>query len=250
MKGDNPVRIAMWSGPRNISTAMMRSFGNRDDTFVCDEPLYAHYLDATGFDHPGAEEIIAKGEADWRRVAAWLTGEIPDHKTIFYQKHMAHHLLAEIDRFWLSDLTHAFLIRDPREMLTSLVKILPEPRLEDTGLPQQLELFRWARRESDSIPPVLDSKDVLEDPGGLLQALCSKLDLEFQESMLSWPPGRRETDGIWAPYWYSSVEKTTSFQPYRAKSDEVPKKLEPVYEKCCELYDELAQYRMVAAPRS
>src|SRR5262245_40777183 len=141
----SPVRIAMWSGPRNISTAMMRSWGNRPDTFVCDEPLYAHYLQQTGIDHPGAAEVIATHERDWARVVDWLTGPIPDGKPIFFQKRMAHHLLPQIDRTWLGLVSNAFLIRAPREMLASLAKVLPHPTVADTGLPQQVEIFEWVR---------------------------------------------------------------------------------------------------------
>ncbi|HEX6984335.1 MAG TPA: hypothetical protein VF170_03110, partial [Planctomycetaceae bacterium] len=142
-----PLRLAVWSGPRNISTAMMRSWGNRSDTVVVDEPLYAHYLKVTRLPHPGADEVLAHHESDWRKVAEFLTGPVPGGKRIFYQKHMAHHLLPEIGRDWLSRLTHVFLIRDPKEMLTSLMKVLPEPRVEDTGLPQQVELFERVRDE-------------------------------------------------------------------------------------------------------
>ncbi len=134
-------RIAMWSGPRNISTALMRSWGNRPDTVVWDEPLYAHYLLATGADHPGAEEVIRCHESDWRKVVARLVGDVPEGKSIFYQKHMSHHLLPEIDRGWLDRVTNVFLLRPPRHMLTSLVRILPHPSLLDTGLPQQVEIL-------------------------------------------------------------------------------------------------------------
>src|SRR4051812_20432340 len=146
----------MWSGPRNISTAMLRSWGNRPDTFVCDEPLYAHYLLRTGAPHPGAEEVIRWHETDWRQVVAWLTGDVPGGKAIFYQKHMTHHLLPEIDRGWLDRVRNAFLLRAPRAVLTSLARVLPEPRLEDTGLPQQLELFELVRRRTGRVPPVVD----------------------------------------------------------------------------------------------
>src|SRR4029453_12692523 len=139
----SPLRIAMWSGPRNISTALMRSWGNRPDTFVCDEPLYAHYLRATGAEHPGREEVIAAHEADWTRVAARLTGPVPGGKPIFYQKHMTHHLLPGIDRGWMQELTNVFLIRNPREVIVSYLKKNPRLEIEDTGLPQQAALFDW-----------------------------------------------------------------------------------------------------------
>ena len=236
----------MWSGPRNISTAMMRAWGNRADTCVCDEPLYAHYLRVTGKPHPGAAEIIAHDENDWRRVVAWLTGDLPPGKSIFFQKHMAHHLLPEIGREWLHDVSNAFLIRDPREMLTSLLKILPEPEIEDTGLPQQVEIFELVRERTGEIPPVLDARDVLENPRGLLTELCERVGVRFDEAMLSWPPGRRETDGIWAKDWYHEVEQSTSFRPYRAKPDAVPPQFAGLYERCVDCYERLSVYRLRA----
>ena len=131
----------MWSGPRNISTAMMRSWGARPDTIVCDEPLYAHYLKVTGLPHPGAAETLAAHETDWRKVVAWLTGPLPDGKAVFYQKHMTHHMLPNIELGWVHELTNCFLIREPREMITSLLEFIPKPRIEDTGLPQQVRIF-------------------------------------------------------------------------------------------------------------
>src|SRR5436305_6485342 len=134
---ENPLRLAVWSGPRNISTALMRSWGNRDDSFVCDEPLYAHYLLKTRLPHAMASEVIASQENDWRKVVAWLTGPVPHGKTIFYQKQMSHHLLPEIGREWLAKLTHRFLIRDPAEVLSTLDEKYENTGLLDTGYPQQ-----------------------------------------------------------------------------------------------------------------
>jgi hypothetical protein len=233
------LHLAVWSGPRNISTALMRSWGNRADTVVVDEPLYAHFLKVTRAPHPGIDEIIEHHESDWRKVAAWLTGPVPHGKAVFYQKHMAHHLLPAIERDWLSQLTHVFLIRDPKEMLTSLVKVTPEPSVEDTGLPQQVELFERVQRETGRVPPVFDSKDILDAPEAMLRAMCRAVGVEFDEAMLSWPPGPRETDGIWAKHWYAEVEKTTGFRPFRPKDEPIPPRLQSVYETCVELYDVL-----------
>lgn len=241
------TRIAMWSGPRNISTAMMRSWGNRPDAIVCDEPLYSHYLTATGLPHPGAEETIEHHEADWRTVVDWLTGPLPDGKTVCYQKHMAHHLLPNIELDWLDSLTNCFLIREPREMLTSLLEFIPEPRVEDTGLPQQAKIFELIRDRTDGTPPVLDSKDVLENPRGVLASLCETVGLAFREEMLQWPPGFRDTDGVWAKHWYAKVEHTTSFAPYRPKSDPVPASLRGVLDDCNELYQQLYSHRITTA---
>jgi hypothetical protein len=236
----------MWSGPRNISTALLRSWGSRDDTVVCDEPLYAHYLRETGLDHPGREEILAAHESDWRKVVDWLLADLPPGKTIFYQKHMAHHLLPGIDRGWLSSLSHAFLIRDPAEMLASLVRVTPEPRLEDTGLPQQWELFETVRRGTGGTPAVLDARDVLENPARLMRRLCSALGVPFREAMLAWEPGPRETDGIWAKHWYAAVEASTGFEPYRPQSNRLPERLRPLHEECVDYYRRLYLHRLTA----
>ncbi len=167
------VRIAMWSGPRNISTAMMRAWGNRDDATVIDEPFYAFYLQATGIQHPVADEVVATGETDWRKVVAHLTGPVPDGKRIFFQKQMTHHLLPEVDREWLGSVTNCFLIRDPREVIGSYVKKRDEPALEDLGFVQQVELFDFVRAKTNKVPPVVDARDVLQNPERLLQQLCS-----------------------------------------------------------------------------
>jgi len=238
------LRVAMWSGPRNISTAMMRSWGNRADTFVCDEPLYAHYLKETGLPHPMAAEIVARHECDWRVVAEWLTGEIPQGKSIFYQKHMAHHLLDGIDREWLGKLTHCFLIRDPREMLTSLIRKYERVGLADTGLPQQVELVEFVRKSLGRTPPILDARDVLTDPERMLRKLCDALEVEFTPAMLHWPPGLRETDGIWAVHWYDAVEKSTGFQPYKPKDEPVPPAHEPLRDACMRAYERLYALRL------
>ncbi len=239
-----PLYVAMWSGPRNISTALLRSWGNRPETYVCDEPLYAHYLKETGLYHPGREEIIAHQENDWRKVVAWLTGPIPDGKSIFYQKHMAHHLIPTIERDWLEKLANCFLIRNPEEMLTSLLHILPQPTLADTGLPQQVEIFEWVRETTGKTPPVLDSKDVLENPREKLQLLCEKLEIPFTEQMLSWPQGKRKTDGVWAKHWYGNVEKSTTFHSYKPKEEKVPIRFREVWEQCNDYYQKLYQHRL------
>ena len=238
--------IAMWSGPRNISTALLRSWGSRGDTFVCDEPLYAHYLVQTGVAHPGRDEVIASQENDWRRVVSWLTGEVPGGKSVFYQKHMAHHLLPDMGREWISKVTCAFLIRNPGEMLTSLIRVTPDAGLDDTGLPRQWELFERQREHTGVIPPVIDSRDVLENPRGVLSALCNALELPFDDDMLSWEPGPRDTDGVWAKYWYDAVEKSTGFAPYRPKDDTVPDHLSGTLAECQQYYDRLYPHRIQA----
>lgn len=237
-------RIAMWSGPRNISTALMRAWGSRPDAFVCDEPLYAHYLKRTGVPHPGADEVIAAQENDWRKVVAWLTEYEPPGKGVFYQKHMTHHLLPEIGRAWLGRVSNAFLLREPRAVVASFAKIAGTPRLADTGFPQQLEIFEWVRRHTGRVPPVVDSRDVLQDPPRLLRLLCDALDVEFTEAMLSWEPGPRPTDGVWGKYWYEAVWKTRSFQPYQPRNEPVPPHLDDLLEQAGAIYRRLYEHRL------
>jgi Sulfotransferase domain len=234
----------MWSGPRNISTAMMRAWGNRDDTVVIDEPFYAFYLQATGVQHPGANEVIATGETNWRRIVAHLTGPIPNSKQIFFQKQMTHHFLPQIDREWLSAVTNCFLIRDPREVIRSYIKKREDPALEDLGFVQQAEIFDLVRVMTNTVPHVVAAKDVLENPAGTLRLLCEAIGVEFSDSMLSWPSGFRETDGVWAKHWYGEVAKTTSFQPYRPRPSEVPARLHQIYQRCYECYERLCGYRL------
>jgi sulfotransferase family protein len=239
------VRIAMWSGPRNISTAMMRAWDNRADTVVVDEPLYAYYLERTGKQHPGAAEVIAHGETDWRKIVRRLTTEpISSGKPIFFQKQMTHHLLPEIDREWIVDLTNCFLIRDPREVILSYIKKNPDPSLEDLGFVQQCEIFNFVRERTDSVPPVIDAKDVLQNPERILRLLCDAIGVEFDKAMLSWPPGLRETDGIWAKHWYDAVAKSTSFEPYKSREGEVPDSLNDIYQRCRDCYGKLYQHRL------
>ena len=245
MPKSEPVRLAMWSGPRNISTAMMRAWGNRPDTVVCDEPFYAHYLQATGRDHPAADEVIAQGETDWRKVVAGLTGEIPDGKRIFYQKQMTHHLMPGIDRAWLGAVTNCFLIRDPAEVIASYIRKNNDPALEDIGFVQQAEIFDWVRAQTSAIPPVIDARDVLENPEKILRLLCEAVRVEFMEAMLSWPPGLRETDGIWAKHWYGEVEHSTGFRkPAPRESEPIAERLRGIYERSRECYARLYEYRL------
>ena len=235
----------MWSGPRNISTAMMRAWGNRADTAVIDEPFYAFYLRATGKQHPDAAEIIAKGETDWRKIVMHLTKKpIPDKKRIFFQKQMTHHLLPEINREWIVGFTNCFLIRDPREVILSYIKKNRDPDLEDLGFVQQCEIFNFVRKQTKSVPPVMDADEVLRNPGRMLRLLCAGIGVEFDKAMLSWLPGLRETDGIWAKHWYDAVARSTSFEPYEPREGKVPESLRELHEKCCNCYDKLYQHRL------
>jgi hypothetical protein len=240
----------MWSGPRNISTAMMRAWGNRADTAVIDEPFYAYYLERTGKKHPGAAEVVAQGETDWRKIVTALTkGPIPEsgHKGpshIYFQKQMTHHLLPEIDREWIVDVTNCFLIRDPREVILSYIQKNPEPELEDLGFVQQREIFDFVCAKTKSAPPVVDGRDVLENPERILELLCDAIGIPFDAAMLSWPPGLRETDGIWAEYWYENVARSTSFQPYQPREGVVPDRLLEIYDQCRDCYEKLYEHRL------
>jgi hypothetical protein len=247
MPNDHKFRcIAMWSGPRNISTAMMRSWGNRSDTAVVDEPFYAYYLQRTGQEHPGAAEIIASGQTDWRSVVSRLTNPIPSGEavSIFYQKQMTHHLLPEVDLQWLGSVTNCFLIRDPREVIVSYMKRNGDPTAADVGFVQQARLFDWVCDHIGGTPPVIDAKDVLQSPERILRRLCQAVGVEFDDAMLAWPPGLRDTDGVWAKHWYDEVRRSTSFQPYQEKEETVPERLRDVHAQCRESYDKLYQYRL------
>ena len=241
-----PLRIAMWSGPRNISTALMRSFENRADCAVWDEPLYAHYLQATGLDHPGRDEIVAAHEGDWRKVTeACARGPAPGGAAVFYQKHMAHHLLPEIGRGWLAEVENCFLIRDPAEVAASYARKRENPTLQDLGYPQQWEIFEATRKRIGRAPPVLDARDVLADPRRLLGLLCDRLGLEFSEAMLAWPPGRRASDGVWARHWYAAVEASSGFQPPPPAAAPPAAALAPLVASANPYYEALRAHRMV-----
>lgn len=239
-----PLRIAMWSGPRNISTAMMRAWENREDCAVSDEPLYAAYLANTGLDHPGREEVIAAGDTDWRRVVDALLGPSPGDAPIWYQKHMSHHLSAGMGLDWVLALRNVFLIRDPSEVVASYLKSRATVAPDDIGLPQQARLFDFLRERTGETPPVIDAGDFLRAPEAHLRALCVRLGIDFTPRMLSWPAGPRDSDGVWAPYWYDAVWASTGFEPWRTRETGLSGEAAEVAAICRPLYDELRAYRM------
>jgi hypothetical protein len=208
------IRLAIWSGPRNISTALMRSWDNRPDCKVVDEPLYAYYLAETGLDHPGREDIIAAGQTSWTTVVAELTAPVDG---IYYQKHMTHHLIPQLPRDWIGLLTNVLLIRDPAEVVASYVRSRSNVVAEDIGLVQQGELYD----QLGAATPVIDAADFLRDPEGYLRWLCAYIEVDFTPAMLHWPAGPRESDGVWAPYWYRAVRDSTGFEPYRPREVEL-----------------------------
>jgi Sulfotransferase domain len=204
------VRLAVWSGPRNISTALMRSWENRPDTRVTDEPLYAYYLSETGLDHPGRDEVVAAGETSWQAVVDGLTAPVDG---VHYQKHMTHHLLPQLTRDWIPALTNVLLIRDPAQVVASYVRSRADVRAEDIGLVQQAELYD----QLGAGVPVVDAADFLRDPEAYLRWLCDHAGVGFTDRMLHWPAGPRDSDGVWAPYWYDAVLRSTGFEPYRPR---------------------------------
>ena len=244
---ESAVRIAMWSGPRNISTAMMRGFENRAETAVMDEPFYAAYLKATGIDHPLRTETLAAHESDWRKVVEIITGPVPGGRAIFYQKHMTHHMLPGFGLAWMQECRNAFLIRAPEAGLASYTAKRSEFLPADVGFARQREIFE---RECDRLgkaPPVIDAEDVLRNPRATLTALCDAVGIEFSERMLHWPAGRRATDGAWAPQWYDSVERSTQFaQPrnYPPLRDE----LKSLADSLRPHYEHLARFKLCSAP--
>jgi hypothetical protein len=238
------VRIAMWSGPRNISTAMMRSFGARPDTAVVDEPFYAAYLARAGVDHPMAAEVLASQPTDSREVVAGLLGPVPDGKPVYYQKHMTHHLLPEFDRGWLARVRNAFLVRSPEAVLASYVRKRATVTLADIGVVQQRELFDREAARLGVAPPVVDAADVLADPAGALARLCGALGIAYTDAMLSWPAGRRATDGVWAPAWYAAVVRPTGFEAPPPDPVTLTPELLRVAEAARPHYDAMAAHRL------
>ncbi len=209
------VRIAMWSGPRNISTALMRSFENRPDATVVDEPFYGHYLARTGADHPGREDVIAAMATDPAAIVADLMTPLPQGRTVQYQKHMTLHMdftdPGQTPFDWLGGVVNCFLIRAPERVLASYLKARGTVGQDDLGAWQQTRLFEIVRERTGAVPPVLDAEDVLADPRRRLGALCEVLGIPFLDAMLSWPAGPRNTDGVWARHWYKAVEASTGF---------------------------------------
>jgi hypothetical protein len=233
------VRICLWSGPRNLSTALMYSFAQRTDTTVFDEPLYAHYLSKTparGY-HPGAEDVITAMENDGQKVVDKLI--LGPHPTpVVFFKHMTHHLI-NLDWGFLDHTVNLLLTRDPLDMLPSYAAQVETPTLQDVGYAQHLELLRYLQSRGQN-PPVLDAKQILLNPKKVLRELCERIGIAFQDRMLTWEAGARPEDGLWAKYWYHSVHQSTGFGTYVQKSAPFPKSLEPLLAECQPYYDQLS----------
>jgi len=240
------VRIAMWSGPRNISTAMMRAFENRPDTAVSDEPFYAAYLAGTGLDHPMRAEVLASQPTDWRVVADAMAGAAPGDAPVWYQKHMTHHMLPGFGMAWAGACRSAFLIRAPEAVLASYTVKREQVTLDDIGFVQQRELFEREADRLGAAPPVVEGRDVLADPRGTLGKLCAALGIAFDDAMLAWPAGRRDSDGVWAPAWYDAVEASTGFGPPRPEAgrDDLNDDLRRIADAARPHYERLAAFRL------
>lgn len=232
--------IAMWSGPRNISTAMMRAWENRADTVVVDEPFYAHYLDNTGLDHPMLDEVIAAGETDWQKIVRSLTRA--PASGIFYQKHIATHWLAHFTTDWLDSLDHVFLIREPEPVVASYSIKRDELTASDLGYEQQGFLFDLLHERHGARPAVIDSRRFLAEPEAQLRALCNRLDIPFDSKMLSWPAGARDSDGVWGQHWYDAVNGSTGFAPARHKEVVLDDNQMIIAKACRPFYDRLREF--------
>ncbi len=232
-----PIRIAMWSGPRNISTAMMRAFDARGDCTVVDEPFYAYYLSESGSEHPMGTEVLASQPQDWQAVVAGLMQPIAAGHSIQYQKQMAHHMVGDVGDDWFTRVRHAFLVRNPAEMIASYTEKRGSVVADDLGLARQVAIYKRAAELTGMDAPVIDASDVLKDPEAMLRILCKALGVAASANMTDWQPGRRDSDGVWASHWYNAVEASTGFAPYKEKHVCLSPEQESVLEQCREDYD-------------
>ncbi|HET6627146.1 MAG TPA: HAD family hydrolase [Nocardioidaceae bacterium] len=240
---DGTVRVAMWSGPRNISTAMMRAWENRTDTVVVDEPLYAAYLHATGIEHPAREEVMRSQPTDYVEAVADLRAPLPDRRRVHYAKHMSHHVLDRMELTWTLGFRNVLLVRDPREVVSSYVRSREACEPADIGLLQQERLARFWDGAGVDVP-VIDAADFLRDPESHLRWLCDWLGIDFSTRMLSWPAGPRDSDGVWAPHWYAAVWASTGFEPYRPREVLLSPRDAAVAESCRPAYEALHDRRL------
>jgi hypothetical protein len=237
-------RIAMWSGPRNLSTAMMYSFAQRTDCSVVDEPFYAAYLAATGIKHAMYKEIISAGEVDSVKVAEECTQK-DIVKPLYYQKHMTKHMIPSFDRNWIDKVCNVFLIRDPARVIASYHAKQQDPELSDIGVKEQVELFDIVAQKTGEAPTVINSADILAAPESMLRALCEAIDIEFQSNMLTWEKGAKSYDGVWAPHWYKSVWQSTGFASPADKKAQVPEHLLGLLETANHYYERLNEFEIV-----
>jgi hypothetical protein len=234
-------RICLWSGPRNISTALMYSFAQRDDTFVIDEPLYAHYLKTTGLNHPGREEVLLSQENDGMKVMQHIT-EDAFEKPVLFCKQMTHHFI-NLPLDFLSKTKNILLIRDPAHVLTSYAKVVEHPSLDDIGIRQSYEMFEALQRKNFHCV-VIEAELLLTDPEGMLKQLCNAVEISFQPAMLQWKGGPIPEDGVWAKYWYGNVHRSTGFSPFPKEKEEMKNSLEPIYKEAKPYYDFLVSHSL------
>ncbi|MER2494070.1 hypothetical protein [Catenovulum sediminis] len=247
----NECRIAMWSGPRNISTAMMRAFENRADSCVVDEPLYAYYLQQTGLQHPARAEILASMSTRWQLVAEQLTqGALDTNCTVYYQKHMTHHVLPEVDLAFTKHLKNVFLLREPAKIINSYAKVRPQFSIDELGVVQQWHIYQYCLANNTVPPIVMDSQWVLSEPKKALSALCSQLHIPFSEKMLCWPKGKRQSDGVWAPYWYANVEASCGFEKANDTVVQVAPQYQKIYQQAREIYLKMQRSATLIADKS
>ncbi|MBO9407360.1 HAD family hydrolase [Shimia sp. R9_1] len=232
------MKIAMWSGPRNLSTAMMYAFGNRSDCAVVDEPFYAAYLEKTGLEHPMREEILRSQHQDPQVVASALSSTNPDGKPVYYQKHMTQHMIDGVPREWMRDAKNVFLLRHPARVIASYAAKRENPTLQDIGFPQQLELLQQVRDWGQDVV-IVDSHDIRENPEDALKKLCDDIGLDYDPAMLSWPKGGHKDDGVWAKHWYGAVWSSTGFAGAEGPLPEVPVNLQPVLDAALPIYEEM-----------
>ena len=238
------LNLAMWSGPRNISTAMMRAWENRQDCEVWDEPLYGYYLKATGIDHPGAEEVMRERGTDWQSVVRQCLEPAPNGSAIFYQKHITLHMLEQVDRDWMASVTNCFLIREPERVIASYAAVREQPTLDDIGFTQQQSLFDHVADLSGEAPLVIDSREFLLQPESMLRALCQHVQVEFDPAMLQWPAGERDSDGSWGKYWYQSVWNSTGFAAPSDRPLQLNKDQQQLADRARPYYEALYRYRL------
>jgi len=243
MNNESLMRLAVWSGPRNLSTAMMRSWENRQDTCVVDEPLYAHYLEQTGIDHPMADQVIASQSTDWEAVTQSLQHESKPGFNIYYQKHISTHMLPNIPLDWCESLTNCMLIRSPERMVASYAKKRAEVNARDLGYEQQLQLFRYLE-ERNQRPTVVDTDRFLKNPEVALKQWCSAVGTGYDEAMLNWPAGARASDGIWGEHWYDAVQTSTGFKPTVTDMPILDKHHQSIADECREAYEVMLEFAM------
>ncbi|SEM48518.1 hypothetical protein SAMN04488103_101277 [Gemmobacter aquatilis] len=238
------THVAMWSGPRNLSTAMMYAFAARGDCAVWDEPFYAAYLRETGLDHPMREAIIATHDADPARVAATCAGPVPDGKSLFYQKHMTLHMIEGFDRSFMRACANVFLIRHPARVVASYAKKREGPTLADIGFVQQAELFDEVAGWLGQPPLVIDSADIRDNPREMLEKLCAALGIPFTERMLTWPAGGHAADGIWASHWYGAVHRSTGFEDPEGPLPDLAPEYQDLVEQALPFYNRLRAFTL------